>query len=175
LEEFDPQLVLLDLHLGAQGSGIDRIPLLDASSRAVVVLTSETDPSVLAPALEAGAAAVLDKTMPFPDLISELEQIPRGGSAASRERNRRILHASRLAAEERERRLSQFRRLTPREEEVLGLLIDGVQAADIAERTYVSLSTVRSHIRSILMKMGVGSQLAAVSAAIRAGWTPRGQ
>ncbi len=52
------------------------------------------------------------------------------------------------------------------------MLVDGVRAADIAEASYVSLSTVRSQIRSILAKLGVGSQLTAVSLAIKAGWAP---
>jgi Flp pilus assembly pilin Flp len=51
------------------------------------------------------------------------------------------------------------------------MLVDGTQAAEIAERSYVSLSTVRSHVKSILAKLGVRSQLAAVSMAKKAGWS----
>ena len=53
------------------------------------------------------------------------------------------------------------------------MLVDGVRADDIAEAAFVSLSTVRSQIRSVLAKLGVGSQLAAVSLAIKAEWAPR--
>ena len=67
--------------------------------------------------------------------------------------------------------LSPFEQLTQREREVLALLIDGLAAEEIAETRYVALTTVRSQIRSVLRKLGVRSQLAAVARASRAGWT----
>jgi two-component system nitrate/nitrite response regulator NarL len=48
--------------------------------------------------------------------------------------------------------------------------MQGDSADEIAASTFVSLATVRSHIRAILQKLGVNSQLAAVAAASRAGW-----
>jgi DNA-binding NarL/FixJ family response regulator len=67
--------------------------------------------------------------------------------------------------------LAPFRRLTPREEEVLAALVDGEPAVAIAGRATVSEATVRSHIRSVLTKLGVGSQLQAVAKARHAGWS----
>ena len=139
----------------------------------MILLTSETDPTVLARALEAGVDAVVGKTMPFPQLIRELAAIPRGQSVEAENRRLDVLRDARTAELDRARRLARFAALTPREEQVLAMLVDGVQAADIAEAFYVSLSTVRSQIRSILAKLGVGSQLTAVSLAIKAGWAPR--
>ncbi len=55
---------------------------------------------------------------------------------------------------------------------MLQRLTRGCSADEIAAETYVSLATVRSHIRAILQKLGVNSQLAAVAAASRAGWRP---
>ena len=51
-------------------------------------------------------------------------------------------------------------------------LVRGMSAEEIAADTYVSIATVRSHIRAILQKLGVNSQLAAVAAATKAGWRP---
>ena len=48
--------------------------------------------------------------------------------------------------------------------------MEGANAEHIAARAFVSVSTVRSHIKAILWKLGVGSQLAAVAVAQRAGW-----
>jgi len=172
LAEFPPDVVLLDLYLAGGRSGIDLIPGLLTPGRTVIVLTSETDPIVLARALEAGADAVLSKTAPFPELIREIRAIPGGRSVEADNRRHQVLHQARMIEQERARRLAPFAGLTPREEQVLAMLIDGVQAADIAERSYVSLSTVRSQIRSILAKLGVSSQLTAVSVAIKAGWEP---
>lgn len=62
--------------------------------------------------------------------------------------------------------------LTRREGEVLRSLVSGRRAADIAEADFVSVTTVRNQIQSILTKLGAHSQLEAVAIAVRAGWTP---
>jgi DNA-binding NarL/FixJ family response regulator len=59
--------------------------------------------------------------------------------------------------------------LTPREHEVLGLLVDGLSQPEIAERLYLSPKTVGTHIQRILGKMGVGSRTQAVALAAREG------
>jgi DNA-binding NarL/FixJ family response regulator len=59
--------------------------------------------------------------------------------------------------------------LTPREHEVLGLLVDGLSQPEIAERLYLSPKTVGTHIQRILGKMGVGSRTQAVAMAAREG------
>lgn len=77
---------------------------------------------------------------------------PRHGEADKQARNsdRDVLFAA-------------FSRLTPAERRVLALLAEGWSAHEIAEQSVLSLSTVRSHIRSILRELGVSSQLAAVA------------
>jgi two-component system nitrate/nitrite response regulator NarL len=73
-----------------------------------------------------------------------------------------------------------FEQLTRRERQVLLALMRGATAREISRESYVSLPTVRSQIRSILLKLGVSSQLSAVVLAYRSGWpaeagTGRGQ
>lgn len=63
-----------------------------------------------------------------------------------------------------------FKHLTPRERQVLLALMRGATAQQICKESYVSLPTVRSQIRSVLSKLGVRSQLAAVVVAYRSGW-----
>lgn len=169
-EEFDPEIVLLDLDLGDHGSGVDLIPALVAEDRTVIVLTGIAAEDTLAEAYAAGAHAVIDKTIPFPQLVDEMAVVHKGESVFAEQRRHEVMRAYRLSMEERARRLEPFSRLTPREEEVLTMLVEGFRATDIAEVFYVSLSTVRSHIKSILAKLGVGSQLAVVSMALRSGW-----
>ncbi len=64
----------------------------------------------------------------------------------------------------------RFAQLTPREALVLGALSDGLSAEEIAQQHYVALTTVRSQIRSVLQKLGVRSQLAAVAIADAHRW-----
>ena len=68
-------------------------------------------------------------------------------------------------------RLRLFATLTEREEVVLAELLEGHCAEEIAKAAFVSISTIRSQIKSILQKLGVNSQLAAVALARRAGWS----
>jgi two-component system nitrate/nitrite response regulator NarL len=68
--------------------------------------------------------------------------------------------------------VAKIRRLSNREREVLVALVDGQSAETIAGNQFVALGTVRSHIRSILRKLEVNSQLAAVATARRAGFPP---
>jgi DNA-binding NarL/FixJ family response regulator len=70
-------------------------------------------------------------------------------------------------------RFAGFERLTPRERQVLVALMSGSTAQEISKASYVSVPTVRSQIRSILSKLGVSSQLAAVVLAYRSGWGPK--
>jgi DNA-binding NarL/FixJ family response regulator len=65
-----------------------------------------------------------------------------------------------------------FEQLSPREQEVLFALMNGETTQEICKQDFVSMSTVRSHIQSIFSKLGVKSQLEAVSLAYRSGWDP---
>ncbi len=71
--------------------------------------------------------------------------------------------------------LDVFQRLSPREQEVLFALMKGRTAREICEREYLSMPTVRSQIHSILSKLGVNTQLAAVVLAYRNGWLPESE
>jgi DNA-binding NarL/FixJ family response regulator len=171
IEADPPDVVILDLILGVHGSGVDLLPEL-SRHRPVIVLTGLDRPRLLAAALRAGASAVLDKSTPFQTLVDELRAVLEGGSPASQQRRDEILAAARTEAAARAADLAPFERLTSREQEVLGDLMNGIRAIDIAERSFVSLTTVRSQIRAILTKLGVKSQLAAVTMAMKADWQP---
>lgn len=166
----DHDLVILDIGLGAAGSGLDLLPRF--RDTVVVVLTGETDTEVLAAAFDLGAAAVLDKSVPFAKLLRHLDAAVEGNDTESEQRRHEILGKRRTEAAEQRRRLAPFADLTERESAVLAMLMEGRQAAEIADASYVSISTVRSQIRSVLSKLGVSSQLTAVAMAVRAGWTP---
>lgn len=168
--EVDADIVLLDLNLGGAGSGLDLMPAFEATT--VIVLTGETDTDVLAGAYDAGAQAVLDKSIPFPKLLRQMEAIANGETTEADQRRHEIMGRRRTEDAERRRRLEPFADLTGREQAVLAMLTEGLQAAEIADRSYVSISTVRSQIRSILGKLGVSSQLTAVAMATKAGWEP---
>jgi DNA-binding NarL/FixJ family response regulator len=141
----------------------------------VAVLTGEQRPEVLADAYRAGATTVLDKGIPFQILVQELRNVIEGRTDSARARREQVMQSARAAAAVRRSALEPFENLTRREQEVLADLMKGLQAVEIADRAYVSLTTIRSQIRSVLLKLGVNSQLAAVAKAIKAGWEPHQQ
>ncbi len=168
--QWSAAVVLLDLNLEGETSGHDLIPPL-SRDRAVVVLTAETDEARWGECLLSGAVGVLPKSSPLEDVVAAVTAAARGEPVVTDVQRTSWLRAADQARTRREHDLAPFRRLTPREEEVLAALLDGEPAGAIAERETVSEATVRSHIRSVLAKLGVGSQLQAVARARRAGWS----
>jgi len=104
----------------------------------------------------AGAAA-LCLEQPLPDLVWEIH---RALSAPVRQWG---VDGVVTDLREREQEARRFAMLTPREQDVLGALVTGKSAVEIAESDCASVATVRSQIRGILTKLGVSSQLAAVA------------
>jgi DNA-binding NarL/FixJ family response regulator len=167
-EDADLDVVLLDLDLGDAGSSLDAIAGLRALGCKVVVVTGNTSPVALGTCFEAGADEVITKAVSFDDLIDRVGRILDG--AKSRAPREDLLATLRHHRDEERRRLEPFTRLTAREAEVLNDLMLGIAADDIATTRYVSVATVRSHIRSILQKLEVNSQLAAVALAVQSEW-----
>jgi DNA-binding NarL/FixJ family response regulator len=166
-----PRLVLLDLDLGVHGSSIPLIGrCLDAGAR-VLMLTAVTDRARLATCIEAGAVGVVAKAQPLEELVRAITAVVEQGTALTEAQRQEWLAELRRHRSAEAERLKPFERLTDREEQVLAALLDGWSADRIAEEWVVSITTVRSQIRSILLKLGVNSQLQAVAHARRAGWT----
>ncbi|SDI09338.1 regulatory protein, luxR family [Actinokineospora alba] len=131
-----------------------------AHAMPTVVVGSVRCPRELIIAVRAGATSVVDRDLPVPELLAAVQQ-----GLTDTSRHGALVEGLRLRMRLQER----LDRLTPRERTVLTDLAAGLAAAEIAHREHVSLTTVRTHIRSILLKLNVSSQLAAVAAG-RAGW-----
>jgi DNA-binding NarL/FixJ family response regulator len=170
VRQWEASVVLLDLNLERELSGDDLIPAL-SSERAVVVLTAENDHARWGDCLLAGAVGVLPKSSALEDIVWAVACAARGDAVIGDEQRVSWLRAADHRRAQTESALAPFRRLTPREEEVLAALVDGEAAVAIADRATVSEATVRSHIRSVLTKLEVRSQLQAVAKARRAGWS----
>lgn len=170
-----PRLVLLDLQLGDMGSGCDLVGPLRARGAEVLMLTGVTEPAELGACIEAGAVGVVAKAKSFDTLMGAIDSALQGSPGFQAIEREQWLAAARERRAERRAALEPFESLTAREAETLALLVDGLAAEAIAEKTFTSLATVRSHVRSILRKLGVNSQLAAVGLARRAGWPQSGR
>lgn len=170
--DFRPTVVLLDLELGGEiGESIPLIGPLEELGAQVMMVTGVTDRVRLAECLEAGATGLIDKATPFDQLVEAVREVAELGSLIPvQQRHELMSELRRQRAADRER-LEPFERLTSREQQVLAGLVEGKSAEKIAEDAFVSLATVRSQIRAILLKLDVNSQLAAVALARRNGWS----
>ena len=129
---------------------------------ALVVAGRRPDPAWGA-VLEAGADAVVSSSTSIRDLVASIEAMARGEPLMGVVERQALLRLWFAERADRRALTAQVAQLTPREREVLDLLHSGETATAIAVRLGVSESTVRSQIRSLLHKLGVRTQLAAVA------------
>ena len=166
-------VVLLDHDLGDAGLGLHLVGAINELGLRVVMLTGETNRIALAECVEAGAVGIISKCEPFERLIERVSDVIEGRGILSAGVRDNLLADLRAHRSREGERLAPFARLTVRESEVLQELIAGKNAETIARESYVSVATVRSHIKALLAKLGVNSQLAAVAVAQRAAWSTR--
>ena len=165
-----PHCAVLDLGLPFPGGGSALIrPLVDQGIR-VVVLTGETEQHLLARSSGAGAEAVLSKSEPLNDIVDTILRAADGEAVRTAQQAELAVELHRLMAEQNQRQ-SPFDGLSLRERQVLAGLMDGVRPSVLAERNYVSVSTVRTQVKGLLCKLGVSSQLEAVAMAHRSRWS----
>ena len=164
--ELQPDLVLLDLSM-PDVDGLAALPDLKAAapSASVVVLTASGTEDNLLAAIRAGAAGYLLKTEPPERLIEFLRGVARGEAALSGSVATRLLERVREGREHEggiPDRIAEL--LSAREVEVLLLLDDHLATDEIATRLFISEHTVRSHVKSLLHKLGVSSRREALDA-----------
>jgi DNA-binding NarL/FixJ family response regulator len=164
--ELQPDIALLDLSMPGLG-GLEALPRLRAAAPGceVVVLTASGTEENLLAAIRAGAAGYLLKTEP-PERIAEfLDGVAHGEAALSGEVARRLLDrvrdGGRLDSGVPE---SIAAGLSAREVEVLLLLDEHLGTDQIAKRLFISEHTVRSHVKSLMRKLGVSSRREALDA-----------
>ena len=160
-----PHIVLLDLSMAGVG-GIEALPRLREAapeSEVVVLTASGTEENLLA-AIRGGAAGYLLKSEPPERIVQFLRGVGKGEAALSGAVARRLLD------QVRDRRGSGgvpdavASLLSAREVEVLLLLDEHLGTDEIASRLYISEHTVRSHVKSLLRKLGVSSRREALDA-----------
>ena len=163
-----PDVVLMDIRMPVlDGLAATRRIVADARARGgppvrVVVLTTYDLDEYVYEALRAGASGFLLKHAPPEELLLGVRAAADGGALLSPQVTRRLVAefaARRPATRRRPRELSL---LTPREQEVLDLVIRGQSNTEIAASLTVSLSTVKTHLAHVLGKLGLRDRVQAV-------------
>jgi two-component system nitrate/nitrite response regulator NarL len=163
LEDDRPDVILLDLGLpDRSGLAVGR-EILDSWPEAkLMVLTALDDPKAVEEAMRAGFRGYLTKDTPVSRFVSSIEAIVAGQAVFPHRFARR---GERVGSGDSVWLL--ISQLTPREREVLGLLVEGADGRTIAARLGISRNTVRTHVQSILTKLQVHSRLEAATLAVR--------
>ncbi len=159
----DVDVVLMDIGLpGMNGiEGVKKTKQINSDVN-ILMLTIYEESEVVYDALCAGACGYLVKKTPPAKLLEAIKDIYNGGSPMSSQIARQVINSFRS-----ERSSDSHYNLSVREKEVLGLLSDGNNYQEIGEQLFISVDTVRHHIRNIYKKLHVHSQSEAVAKAIR--------
>ena len=158
--ELEPDLVVLDLTMPGM-DGLTALPLLReaAPDAAIVVLTASEDDGSLLAAIRLGAAGYLLKNEPPERIVGFLRGVFHGEAALSGAVARRLLDQVREGGHRHGVVPQSIADLvSARELEVLILLDQHLGTDEIAKRLFISEHTVRSHVKSLLAKLGVSSR-----------------
>jgi DNA-binding NarL/FixJ family response regulator len=171
-DQHSPDVVLMDLRM-PRLDGIEATRRLREQNPAVrvIALTTYADDESVLGAIRAGARGYLTKDASSEDIRNAIVTVARGDAALDPSVQHHVIAA--LAGNEPPAIDGAAEKLpddlTPREAEVLGLIAEGLTNAEIAERLFVSPTTVKSHINHLFAKAGIRDRAQAVNYAYRTG------
>jgi DNA-binding NarL/FixJ family response regulator len=163
--ELEPDVVVMDLQMPNM-SGIDATRQIVAAPlrTQVAVLTVSAEETKVIDALLAGACGYLLKDADADQVVAAVEAAARGESVISPRVAAKVV--TRLRREPRRQRSETATDLTERELAVLRLVVMGLGNHEIANQLYISENTVKNHVASILVKLGVDNRVQATVRAI---------
>lgn len=152
-------VALFDLNLpGMNGiECIQRLKLLHPRMQ-IIVLTVYDNTDTIFDALKSGATGYLLKTTPADKIIEAIYEVTNGGSPISSHIARKVIEAFRVKENVNE----YFQYLSRREKEILEQLNNGYRYKEIADKLFLSVDTVRTHVRNIYEKLQVNSRVEAL-------------
>ena len=180
----EPDLVLMDVRM-PEMDGLEATRQIKAEQPkiSVLVVTTYENPEYLLEAIKAGAAGYVLKDAPNQQLLSAMRRALEGESPINQELATQLIQ--RLASEGPQASAPPFAAesgaalapplledFTPREVEVLGLLLRGKTNEEIAKSLSISRATAKVHVRHIIAKLGVSDRTQAVVRALELGLAP---
>ena len=159
--QVQPDVVLMDLMMpGMDGAEATRAIRERCPDIKVIVLTSFQEEELVQRALQAGAISYLLKNVSVDELADAIRAAVAGQPTLAPEATQALIHATTKPPDPEIG-------LTSREREVLALMVQGLSNPDIAGRLVLSRSTVKFHVSSILLKLGVSGRTEAVAFALQ--------
>ena len=165
-----PDVILMDVRM-PNVDGLEatrRLVELGTTARIVILTTFDLDEYVYA-AIRAGASGFLLKDVRPQQLVEAIEVVAAGDALLAPSVTQRLLARFAEALTRPEERASELSLLTERELEVLKLVAAGLSNAELAERLFLSETTVKTHVSSVLRKLSLRDRVQAVVLAYEAG------
>lgn len=159
-----PDVILLDTFARPEGPDLDLDRLHRRTGTKVVVYSWHTHPKLVEAALKRGADGYLAKGTPSHELVEALERVAAGELVVAET-------GSHFDADRAGCWPGQSEALTAREAEVVALIAQGLSNREIAARAYLSVNSIKTHIRTAYRKMGVTRRSQAVMWALQHGFT----
>jgi DNA-binding NarL/FixJ family response regulator len=168
--ELAPDVVIMDLNMPGI-SGVDTIREITASAplARVVVLTISDDDADVVNAVMAGACGYLLKDASVDQLIAGIRAAAAGESLISPQIAAKMLQLLRAQRSDTDAAETIRAELSDREIQVLKLIANGKDNAEIARQLFISPKTVKNHISNILMKLQIENRIQAAVYAVRSG------
>jgi two-component system, NarL family, response regulator LiaR len=165
--QLQPDVVLMDLIM-PEMSGAEATQAIRARwpRIQVIALTSFQEKDLVRGALQAGAISYLLKNVAADDLAAAIREAYAGRSTLAPEAIQALIQPDAPGRGVQTGVADAFQ-LTPREEEVLALMVEGLTNPEIAERLVVSRSTAKAHVSNILSKLGASNRAEAIAIALQ--------
>lgn len=162
IDSSKPQVILMDIDMPGM-NGIEAVEVVKSNHPgiAVIMQTVFDDNNNIFNAICAGADGYLLKNTPPARLISGIEEVMSGGAPMSASVARKVLESQRNI------NLKQESTLSEREKQLLKLLVEGYSYKLVADKLFISVGTVQTHIKHIYEKLQVNSKAGAVAKAIK--------
>jgi two-component system, NarL family, nitrate/nitrite response regulator NarL len=164
IRSLSPAVAVVDMRL-PQLEGLDVVRAIhrDGMPTSVVMLSADSSRELVYDAVQLGAAAFLTKASTLDQICDAIVAVAHGQTVLAPEVQ------SGLVRELRERDRPPVSLLSDREAQVLRLIAEGLSNPEIGGRLFISSSTVKTHVKSLLDKLGVNDRAAAVAEAMRRG------
>jgi DNA-binding NarL/FixJ family response regulator len=167
IERFAPDVVLMDVRM-PRLDGIEATRRSAGSSSRILVLTTFDEDQYVYEALAAGASGFLLKYAPADELVRAIRVVASGEAMLAPSVTRRLIEAFTKRRTDTASR-DAVATLTAREAEVLKLVARGMSNTEIADALFVSRATVKTHVASILEKLGARDRVQATAVAYESG------
>ena len=191
MRRLEPDLVLMDVRM-PQMDGLEATRQIKADHPevSVLIITTYENPDYLLEAIKAGAAGYVLKDAPNRQLLNAMRRALQGESPINQELATQLIRApgrrsppslqllvlrrlpKHMRAPHLKARRLLLEELTPREEEVLGLVAQGKTNQEIARSLSISRATAKVHVRHIIAKLGVSDRTQAAVRALGLGLAP---